>query len=123
MSLEQALKENTIALVALTAALSVNAAAPKAPAAKPDIPPAAATPPATTPPAAGTEPLTYKAVAEVVSAFVVKNGRAAAKALLAPFGVETLVPLQDKPVELAGAYAAFTDPVKTAAAIAAHPKK
>lgn len=103
MSLEQALKENTAAIVALTAVFSTGvptaiagvapavkdtagdsgeapAKAPTKPAGKP-APKAPDTPPAD-------KPLDYDTVAKVMNAFVMAKGKPAALAVLAPFGID-----------------------------------
>lgn len=127
MSLEQALAANTAALIALTGALQVknqpveriapSGVQPKAPATPPTTPAAPPTTPAAPPAATGDR--TYKEVADVVIAFVKAHTRAPALLLLAPFdNATTIMPFKDKPAELAKIYAVFTDPVKTAAAIA-----
>lgn len=122
MSLEQIIKDNTAALVALTGALNAKANRPAD-----NTPPVEfkgpLTPPAPQPQTPAGQPAvaipSYAVVAEAVTTFVKAHGRAPAVELLKPWNTTTITGFKEKPVELAAIYAAFTDPVKGAAAIAA----
>lgn len=116
MSLEQAIRDNTAAVVALTAALSIKSSTLSAPpvTTRPTKPSSAPTPQV---PEAKQVGLTYADVATVVNEFV-KNptnsperGAVKARAIFASFQLPNLIPLRDDktpdPVKLAAVMAAF----------------
>ena len=98
MTLEQAIQENTKAVLALTCAFLAQpkAAAPASTGGVQSAPPASASPSATPAAAAPTTKLQYKDVANPVTAYVKAYGKDEAIKVLAPFKIARLTEAKEE---------------------------